>query len=128
MTYRKQRSYKWHDMRLKRSETRQAVSCLAPGIQRNLRAIVAGTDSHQVQEAAAALAVYLSRRDIKHKFDHERDTRDRVTIGGRYSRRLADQVKAAATAREMSVYAWVQEAICEKLARETPPPPSGSPR
>ncbi len=56
--------------------------------------------------------------------------RTRVLIGARVTRELADRVKEAAQAENRSVYAWLREAICEKLGGEKrmPPPPSGSPR
>lgn len=96
---------------------RQTVSCLSAPVRYHLGAIANHAQTPEVREAVGALAVYLSRRDTKHKYDRKRDNRTRVLIGARVSRTLADQVKEAAAAEGQSVYSWLTEAIREKLAR-----------
>ena len=115
MTYRKQGPYEWDGMKRDEGQIRQQLSGLAAPVRENLRRILAGSAD---LDTAGALTVYLCRRNVRLRYDHERDTRTRVLIGARLQRPLADQVKEAAASQGRSVYFWLKEAICEKLARE----------
>ena len=50
------------------------------------------------------------------------DLRSRITVGARVPRELADRIRSAAAAQDISVYSWVMAAYTAKLAEDERPP------
>lgn len=57
------------------------------------------------------------RRNSDAKTDHER----RLLVGPRLPREIAEQYRAAAEARHLSLYSWAAQALAAQYRRELPP-------
>lgn len=105
-------------------ETRRAAWLAVPREERAMlvRAMRAALNGHKgtAVDALDWYAVARYRRGRKAQADAVRDARRRVLVGARLDRETAEQVKAAASAKGISIYKFVADAIRTAIATSGP--------
>lgn len=87
----------------------------------------------QAIQAIAKIAAAAARTTRKRASDRQTDRARRVLVGARLPRKVAEMAEYCAAAREISLYAWVSDAIKAAILRDAPElaqylePPAGAP-